>query len=149
MSNNKNQNQAPTPTDEELDAIEAAKAEQTEEIAQAVAEAVAETKAEMEASIADQVAAAVKEALKGVNTSGGTSTPAAPVGTGIFDPNPVKAKIAREKSKKKQVIALERGYYDVMLREEGDIFSVPVDEKADWFEDYKGAKGGNADEELV
>lgn len=74
---------------------------------------------------------------------------AAPKGTGIFDPNPVKSKIAREKSKKKQVIALERGYYGDRLREEGDVFEAPVDEKADWFEDYKGNKGGNPDEELV
>lgn len=134
-------------TDEEIDALEAEKAERTEEINTAVAEAVANTKAEMEKTIADQVAAAVTEAVKNVST--GSTAVAKPVGTGIHDPNAMKAKIAREKSQKKQVIALATGYYGERLREEGDIFEVPVDEKGGWFENYKGKAGTPAGEELV
>jgi len=69
---------------------------------------------------------------------------------GIYDRNPKVARVAREKSKKKQVIVLERGYYGERIREEGEIFEVPVAEKADWFEDVKSSgKITNADEELV
>lgn len=133
-------------TDEEIDAIEADKAERTEEINNAVSEALEAQKAENEKTIAEAVAKAVAEALKNVNTSGGEIKP---VGTGIHDPNPMKAKIAREKSEKKQVIALAMGYYGERLREEGDVFEVPVDEKGSWFENYKGKAGGTAGEELV
>lgn len=135
-------------TDDELDQLEAEKAERTQEIADAVAEALANQKAENEKAIADAVAKAVADALAQVKANGGTVS-TAPVGTGIHDSNPLKAKIARQQSKKKQVIALAMGYYGDRLREEGEIFEVPVDEKAEWFEDYKGAKGGTADEELV
>lgn len=153
MAKNQTQDQL---TDDELDAIEAEKAERTEEITQAVAEAVANTRAEMEASIADVVAKAVAKAVADVkaSTAGGTGSTASDNDNrpkdGIYDPNPKKAKLARDRSDTKQVIALERGYYGVELKEEGAIFYVPVDEVADWFEDVKGGKTiTNAEDELV
>lgn len=133
-------------TDEEIDRMEAEKADRAEEIATAVAEAVSNANKDIE----DKIAKAVAEALKGVNTAPGASTPApAPVGTGIFDPNPLKAKMAREKSKKKTVVALAMGYYGVRLYAEGETFEVPVDEKGEWFEDFKGDTTKPVEEELV
>lgn len=139
-------------TDEELDAIEADKAARAEEIQTAVAEALAEH----QASVDELVKEAVAKALAAMPATA-TGTPGvAPSenlsrGTdGIYHANPAKAKLARDKSKTKQVIALERGFYGVSLIEEGTIFEVPADEKAPWFEDVKGGKAvANAEDELV
>lgn len=74
----------------------------------------------------------------------------ASLNVGIRDANAKKAKLARDRAKKKQVIAIERGYYGEIVREAGDVFDVCEGETATWFEDKKSNKRINsAEDDLV
>jgi|688.fasta_scaffold08511_7 hypothetical protein len=104
------------------------------ELEQLTPEDVLDVEARITAAVAAAKAQALNEALAlaGVNTS-----PPAPT-TGIYATNPVVAKMAREQSPKKRVVALTAGYYGEQLREEGDIFEVPEDEVSSWFVNHDG-----------